>query len=138
MIVSESEYLLISELISMVDRELAQKIELHIWAAGPVPFSDTLAKYVQALEDSPDGPEQFDEKAREILKQSGMEFVNTDADLRAKHPGFEHTEGNTGTTTPRKYNKEPEYMVKLMTICEYQEAKAGDDLDSSIKRVKEF
>jgi hypothetical protein len=74
MITSEFEYYLIQELNSMPDRELAQKIELHIWYRCATPQPKILAKYLQALKES-DGPEEFVEKAQRYLDASGLEFV---------------------------------------------------------------
>ena len=74
MITSEFEYYLIQELNSMPDRELAQKIELHIWYRCATPQPKILAKYLQALKES-DGPEDFFEKAQRYLDASGLEFV---------------------------------------------------------------
>ena len=62
MITSEFEYYLLSEMISMPDRELVQKMELHIWYRSSVPQPKILAKYVQFLEES-EGPDEFVDKA---------------------------------------------------------------------------
>ncbi len=58
----------------MPDRELAKKIELHIWYRCSTPQPRILAMYVQALKDS-EGAEEFHESAKVILHQSGLEFV---------------------------------------------------------------
>jgi len=55
MTTSEFEYYLLSELISMPDRVLAQKIELLIWAKSPIPNEPILEKFVDLLKQSEDG-----------------------------------------------------------------------------------
>lgn len=74
MVTSEFEYYLLSELITMPNRELAQKIELHIWYRCSNPQPRILAKYVAMLEESK-GPEDFVDKAEKYLQESGLEFV---------------------------------------------------------------
>jgi hypothetical protein len=78
MITSEFEYFLLSELISMPDRELAQKIELHIWYRCSTPQPNILAKYLKCLKQS-DSSEDFYEKAQKYLDVSGLEFVLDEA-----------------------------------------------------------
>jgi len=73
-ITSEFEYYLIQELNGMPDRELAQKIELHIWYRCATPQPRILAKYLHLLKES-DGSEDFVEKAERYLQESGLEFV---------------------------------------------------------------
>jgi hypothetical protein len=80
MMTSEFEYYLISELISMPDRELASKIELHIWRHTFVPQPKILAMYLTALQDSEDD-EDFLVSARQILNDSGLEFISAKEDL---------------------------------------------------------
>jgi len=73
-ITSEFEYYLVQELIGMPDRELAQKIELHIWYRCATPQPKILARYLKLLKESEDS-EGFIEEARKYLDESGLEFV---------------------------------------------------------------
>lgn len=69
---SEAEYYLISELISMPDRRLAQMIELHIWCNSPHPQGHILQRYLDTLNQSKN-PEHFYRECYKILE--GLEFV---------------------------------------------------------------
>jgi len=63
---SEFGYHLISELVTMPDRELAERIELHIWKDSSTPNHELIGKLVTALEVSEDGSE-FWEAARKLV-----------------------------------------------------------------------
>jgi hypothetical protein len=64
---SEFEYYLLCELITMPDRDLAHKIELHIWNDQPHPDGEVLQKYIDAIRNSEDDRD-FSDLAREIVK----------------------------------------------------------------------
>lgn len=66
--VSEMEYHVISELITMEDRELAQQIELAIWPDGPKPKQVVLSMFVKAMEETDDNAQQFAKKAKDIIR----------------------------------------------------------------------
>ena len=63
MITSDEEYFLLSELITMPDRILAQQIELLIWAKSRIVQESILEKFLSLLNAS-DGPEHFWELCR--------------------------------------------------------------------------
>jgi hypothetical protein len=72
---SELEYYLIQELIGMPERDLAHKIELHIWFNCSIPQPKILAEYLQALEES-SSPEDFSKRAQIIIDKSGLDFIS--------------------------------------------------------------
>jgi len=118
---------------ALVDRELAQKIELHIWSNGPTPQPHTLAHYLKLLKDSED-ESIFAETARLFVESSGVEFVSTDAELRSAHPAFEHSEGAIGRTARTQTDFEQDSEILL--AAEFQEARETDTIRSSVERMK--
>lgn len=75
MTTSEFEYYLLSELISMPDRVLAQQIELLIWNRCPIPNEPILEKFVELLRDS-DCSTSFYVAARQYVK--GIKVIKWD------------------------------------------------------------
>lgn len=73
MILTETEYHLLSELIGMPDRVLAQKAELLLFRASHMPDPLVLEAYDTALQMS-DGPEEFRQFLRTYLDGCGLEF----------------------------------------------------------------
>ena len=95
---SELEYYFLAELIGMPDRELAQKVELHVWYNSPYPQRKILAKYLEALEVSSD-PAEFHRMCEQLIAESGLEFVQAEEDASwqcrtksARPPGYEDTD----------------------------------------------
>lgn len=72
---SEFGYYLLSELITMPDRQLAAKIELAIWATSPEPDEQILNTFIEALKESECGPD-FVERARIILSNLVLDTVD--------------------------------------------------------------
>lgn len=106
--ISEFEYHVISELITMADRDLAQQIELDIWRYGPSPDKKRLQLYVEAMKDSEDPP-GFHEKCRELVKDSGIEFIPPDgvtADEAEKMGGRRLHIKATRTKPPEDYRQQ--------------------------------
>jgi hypothetical protein len=66
MTTSDFEYYLVSELIGMSDRVLAQQIELLIWNRSPTPNEPILEKFLEMLRES-EGPEEFYEMCRKYI-----------------------------------------------------------------------
>jgi hypothetical protein len=56
---SEFGYYLISELITMPDRILAQKLELAIWNRCPIPNEPILCKIIELLKESEDNTDFY-------------------------------------------------------------------------------
>lgn len=65
---SEMEYLVISEMVRMEDRELAQQIELAIWPDGPKPKQAVLNKFIDAMKATEDNALQFTKRAKDIIR----------------------------------------------------------------------
>lgn len=81
---TEIGYLLISELVCMPDRILAQKVELDIWANHFRP--SRLKAYICALEDSEDESE-FYADCEVLVGQSELIFhVSDDSHVSAQVP----------------------------------------------------
>jgi hypothetical protein len=66
MTTSEFEYYLLSELVGMPNRVLAQQIELLIWNKSPIPNEPILEKFLEMLRES-EGPEEFYEMSTEYI-----------------------------------------------------------------------
>jgi len=64
---TEFGYYLISELISMDDRKLAEELELAIWKDGFQPVPEVLAHIIERFKES-GGDFEFQEEMREYLK----------------------------------------------------------------------
>jgi hypothetical protein len=70
MTTSEFEYYLLSELIGMPNRVLAQQIELLIWNKSPIPNEPILEKFLEILRES-EGSEEFYEMSEKYISGIG-------------------------------------------------------------------
>lgn len=73
MILTESEYYLLSELITMSDRTLAQQAELLLFPDSPEPRAEVLDAMITGLEQSESGGE-FSDWLQKYVRESGVSF----------------------------------------------------------------
>ena len=69
---SEFRYHLISHLIQMNDRDLASDIELCIFDRSWEPNEEVFDRFI-AVFTATEGPEEFDEPARELVREVGKQ-----------------------------------------------------------------
>lgn len=88
---NEFEYHLLSHLIGMPDKVLAQKLELLIWPNSPIPDAKVLKALCELVELST-GQEHLTELLEHYVKDSGKEFMENS----------ELTGQDVGTVGPRR------------------------------------